>query len=217
MMNFLRNKSFFNHLLFATVIFALGGSSGCRTAEKISDNTQIKRSQPWIFSADFKKAVYKTNMLIFGNELSGLTLIKKTGKDFRVVFMSELGLKYFDLEFFAKNDSLKIHHMISFLDRKPVLDLLENNLKLIFMIFPNKTKEHFYQDPMTNNLVKEIKYKGNKSLYSYDKNFGRVNTIRNKKRGTNQVIILDGFDHQSPETINANQRNLSLRLEKIEP
>jgi outer membrane lipoprotein-sorting protein len=217
MNNSARNNSFFRLLVFAAFLLGVSALSSCRTSEKVSGDAQIKVSQPWIFSADFQKALYKTNMMIFGNELSGLTLIKKTGKDFRVVFMSEIGLKYFDMEFFTKNDSIKIHHVISLLDRKPVLDLLENNLKLIFVVFPAKIKEHFYLDPTTKSMVKEIKHKGNKSLYSYDKNFGQVNTIRNKKRGTNQVISLRGFDNRSPQTININQRNLSLRLEKIEP
>ena len=52
----------------------------CSTAEKLPTEAQIKMSQPWVFNADFEKAVYKTNMKIYGNDLSGLTIIKKTNK-----------------------------------------------------------------------------------------------------------------------------------------
>ena len=217
MKNLLRNKSLSDLLLVATVVFILGATGGCRTAKKVPVDSQIKLSQPWIFGADFQKVLYKTNMMIYGNELSGLSLIKRKDKDFRVVFMSELGLKYFDMEFFTHNDSIKVHHLISLLDKKPVLDLLEDNFSLIFMLFPKKTKERLFQDPITESMVKEFKYKRNRSRYTYHKNFGQVSTIHKKHGGSNLVISLSSFDHLAPQTINFNQRNLSLRLEKIEP
>ena len=113
----------------------------CSTAEKLPSEDQVKLSQLWVFNAGFERAVYKTNMKIFGNDLSGLTIIKKSGRDYRIVFISELGLKYFDLEFFSANDSVHVHHMISLLDHKPENDILEKNFSLLFLIIPEKTKE----------------------------------------------------------------------------
>ena len=217
MKNLMRNKSFLYLLVVATIVFLSGAISGCRTAEKVLVDSQIKLSEPWIFSTDFQKAIYKTNMMIYGNELSGLTLIKKTGKNFRIVFMSEIGLKYYDMEFFTQNDSIKVHHVISILDKKPVLELLEDNFSLIFLMFPAKTKEQVYQDSMSQNMIKEFKHKRDRSRYTYNRNFGQVSTIRKKTGGSNLIISLNSFDHLAPQTINLNQRNLSLRLDKIEP
>ena len=188
--------------------------SGCRTAKKVPTNAGIKVSQPWVFSIDFQKAVFKTNMLVYGNELSGLTMIKKTGQSFRVVFMSEIGLKYSDMEF--SEDNIVVHHMISILDRKPVVEMLENNYRLLFMIFPKKTTEKYFSDSRTKGMIKENRYKRQKSRYTYDANFGMVKTIFDKNRGRNLSVFMKINDHLAPETININQTNLNLRLERLD-
>ena len=192
-------------VLLMAFITGIGFLPGCRTAQQITDQSHIKISQPWVFSVDFDKAVYKTNMLVHGNELSGLTVIKKKGRSFRVVFMSEIGLKYYDMEFYRYEDSAQIHHVINILDRKPVLEMLENNYKLLFMIFPEKRSEKFYADKRTKNMIKEYRYKGQKSRYTYDSNFGMVRTIFDKKGGRNLSILIKIDDHLSPQTININQ------------
>ena len=197
-------------------IIAIACLISCSTAEKLPTEEHIKMSQPWVFNAGFEKAVYKSSMNIFGNDLSGLTIIKKSGRDYRIVFISELGLKYFDLEFFSANDSVHVHHMISLLDHKPVIDILENNFSLLFLIFPEKTKERFYKDSMLNSMQKEYKSGRKKSLYNYDKNFGSVNTIRQKHKSTKLSITISSNDRFSPEKINFNQKNFSLRFEQIE-
>ena len=191
--------------------------SACSSAQKLPDEGQQKMTKPWVFSVDFEKAVFKTDMIIFGNELSGLTMIKKNGDDYRVVFMSEIGLKYFDMEFFTKNDSIKIHHMITMLDKKQVYPILENNFSLVFMMFPEKSKVRNYRDNMTKKMIKEYKFRSEKSRYNYNSNSGIVSSIHQKRKGTKLVISLHSFDYQSPQTLNFNQNNFSLRLDKIEP
>lgn len=190
--------------------------SGCRTAEKLPADSQIKMSQPWVFSRDFQKAVYKTDMLVYGNELTGLTMIKRTSLSYRVVCMSEVGLKYFDIEFPKYADSIIVHHIINLLDHKPVIEMLENNYRLLFMIFPEKTTEKFFNDSRTKGMIKEYRYKGQKSRYTYDANFGMVKTIFDKKRGRNLSVNIKITDHLAPQTININQTNFNLRLERLE-
>jgi hypothetical protein len=196
--------------------FSILFSMGCNTSQRVPESSQIKVSDPWVFRYDFQKAVYKTDMRIYGNELSGITIIKKTSNNYRIVSMSEVGLKYFDIEFFGDGNEVNVHYMINFLDRKPVIEMLTNNFRSVFMTFPEKRKEKYYKDSMTKSMVKEIKYQGHKSRYVYDQNFGMVKTIHDKKKGTNLVISLQIKDNPSPETMNFNQNNLNMRFERIE-
>jgi hypothetical protein len=198
-------------LLGCSFLFA----AGCNTAEKLPADSHVKVMHPWIFSPDFQKVVYKTNLLVYGNDLSGLTVIKKSDSSFRVVMMSEIGLKYFDMEFFRESDRLEVHHIINFLDRKPVIEMLENNFSLIFMMFPEKSKKDFYRDNSIKSMIMEIKYKRQKSQYAYDVNFGQVSKIFDKKGGRNLVITINLKDHLAPDIINFNQNNLNLRFEKL--
>ena len=64
-------------------------------------------------------------------------------------------------------------------------------------------------------MTVEYKYKGHKSRYQYDANFGQVKSIYDKKRGAMASISIDIQDDPAPETINFNQNNLNMRFEKI--
>jgi hypothetical protein len=189
--------------------------AGCKTATKVSDTSQVKLTKPHVFSTDFQKGLYKTNMTVFGNELSGLTLIKKTGASYRVVFMSELGLKYFDMEFFTENDSVKVHQLTSFLDKGPVEKMMVNNYSLIFMTFAQHAKSKNYLDQTTNTMITEFRYKKQRIFYYYDKNFGQVSKINNTFGKNNLMVNLSNFDHLAPHNLNFNRPNLSMRLEMI--
>ncbi len=143
MISLKRNKSYTSTLFIAVIMMSMLFVHSCRTAHRVPDQANIKVSQPWVFSIDFQKAVYKTQMLVYGNELTGLTMIKETGSNYRVVFMSEIGLKYFDLEFSMHGDSVQNHYVINLLDRKQVLEMIETNYNLLFMRFPEKRSEKF--------------------------------------------------------------------------
>ena len=217
MISLVKNRVF---RLFALIVIAgmiAFAANGCKTSMKVPNDSGVKLSKPWVFSSDFKKAVYKTNVVIFGNELSGITLVKKTGKDYRVVFMSELGLKYFDMEFFGENDSVKVHQITSFLDKGPVEKMMTNNYRLIFMTFTNNVKSRNYLDQSTSAMIKEYRYKKKRIFYYYDKNFGQVARINNTFGKNNLMINISNYDHLSPHNINFNRPNLNMRLELISP
>lgn len=190
--------------------------SACKSAVKVSSKPGIKLSNPIIFGADFQKAIYKTDLKLYGKELSGITLIKKTGEDFRLVFLSEVGLKYFDLEFFARNDSVQVHHIASFLDKGNIQKMMVNNYRLICMTFLSKAKDVAFIDKTTNNMTREYRYNGLRIFYTYDKNFGQVSNIDNTFGRSNLFITLGDYDHLAPGVMNFNRPNLNMRLEKIE-
>ena len=215
-MNSLRcAKIIINLVVATTLMLSLFAVHACRTTGRVPVDTQIKLSQPWVFNVDFQKAIYKTNMMIYGKEITGLTIIKKTGSSFRLVFMSEIGLKYFDMEFFLENNRIVTHYIISVLNKKPVLKMLSDNFSLLFMIFPEKVSEEFYQDAMTNNMIKEYSSKGHRSKYIFDPNFGMASSIHYKNKGRNIIITVNITDNLAPQTINFNQPGFNLRMERL--
>lgn len=217
MNNSMRNR---NIIILLNVILGLTlflYSSGCSTAERFPGDSHIKISEPSVFKPGFQKALYKSEMKIFGNDLSGLTMIKKKGMAYRVVFMSELGLKYYDLEFSTLKDSVTVHYVINLLDHKQVNNILQNMYKAMFMVFPEKTKEKYYDDAHINSAQKVYKSGSRKSLYNYDKHFGTVKTINQKYKSTRLSINISSYEGLSPEKVNINQKNFNLHLEQIEP
>lgn len=102
-----------------------------------------KKEISGVFSEEFDKQLYQTTMKVFNKELTGVTLIKHTQTSHRVVFMSELGVKYFDIEVpFSADEDPKVHYMMSLLDRKLLVNMLLNDFDLLLRTPSHNSKIH---------------------------------------------------------------------------
>lgn len=77
--------------------------------------------------------IFKTNLKLYGNEFSGLFVIKKTSEThFRTIFLNEVGMKFFDFEIAAERDS--VLHVFDPLNKPALIKLLINDYrKLLFL------------------------------------------------------------------------------------
>ncbi len=120
-----------------------------------------------VFPADFEKSLYQVDISYNKKNLSGLAMIKKIEEynSIRTVFMSETGLKYFDLEFF-KNDSAVVHYVMDAMNRKGLVRTLTTDLGLLFESEVGGKDLHYYhsEKPEEGFMVKE-KQNGHKHYY----------------------------------------------------
>jgi hypothetical protein len=85
------------------------------------------------FKPAFKVALYKTEVDVVGNHLSGLLLIKKMpDSSTRMVFSNEMGIKFFDFEF-TTDGNFKVYFVMKKMNKKPVLKTLRKDFELILM------------------------------------------------------------------------------------
>jgi hypothetical protein len=76
------------------------------------------------FSDSKTDYVYKTNISVYGNELSGIFIAKKINDTtHRIVFTTEFGNKLMDFEI-SEND-FKVNSIVSELDRKILINTLK--------------------------------------------------------------------------------------------
>lgn len=74
--------------------------------------------------------VYKTNISVYGNEISGIFIIKKINAEtHRVVFTTDFGNKLLDFEI-SEND-FKINSIVEELDRKILINTLKEDFRLL--------------------------------------------------------------------------------------
>ncbi|MBE8724922.1 hypothetical protein [Flavobacterium hungaricum] len=79
--------------------------------------------------------VYKTNITVYGNDISGIFIAKKINDSIhRVVFTTEFGNKLLDFEISDK--SFKVNSIVSELDRKILINTLKEDFRLLLQ------KEH---------------------------------------------------------------------------
>ena len=158
-------------LLFCSILIWL---AGCKTVHSNMQPVKADMNKLAQFRPAFNVALYKTQVDVAGNHLSGLLLIKRMpDSTLRMVFSNEMGFKFFDFEF-GKDGSFKVYSVISQMNRKAVLKTLHHDLELLLMqdmdfskaftrkgdgllyhVFPKKKGFHYYiTDSSFSTLVR---------------------------------------------------------------
>lgn len=93
--------------------------------------------------------LYSTQVDILQHHLSGLLLFKPMeDSSMRVVFASEMGLKFFDFAF-GKDGSFTKHYLLPKMDKKAVVKTLRKDLEMVLM----------RQDPATAEVFTDGRYR----------------------------------------------------------
>ncbi|KAF2336406.1 hypothetical protein [Flavobacterium daemonense] len=123
----------------AIVLVSCGSVTKNYTPKKL-DKTSIE--VPY-FANSRTDYVYKTNITVYGHELSGIFIAKKINDTtHRVVFTTEFGNKLLDFEISEK--TFKVNSIVSELDRKILINTLEEDFRLLLK------KEYQIQEQFEN-------------------------------------------------------------------
>jgi hypothetical protein len=172
-------------------------------------------SLPVIFDPTFKKANYLTHLEVFGNQLSGITIIKKAEQTntFHVVFMSQIGIKYFDLEIAMDEEAegFKMNYIMESLNRDFIVDALKADFELLFAKFNNDAQLQIYQHPQKE--IKEIIISDGKNLASYIIDKKNVQSISLKKGSSDHAsIIIKEFNTIYPRKFEMTNKKARLKM-----
>ncbi|MFK5855694.1 MAG: hypothetical protein QM503_06150 [Bacteroidota bacterium] len=209
------NKTFiisYSIVVFAILIVTITSCS-VKGYKVVSDASKSYINNIHIFQDNFNKALYKTNITIYGNELTGITIIKKTNNTMRVVSMSEMGMKYFDIEFpLDKNVNPIIHYIMEPLNRKLLINMFIRDFSLLF--FPpinHKSKVMFGKSDSSLVLIKNKKI-----IYLFSSN-GVVTDIKKQHflLPTKTIATLSNYTQQYPGTIYFDHGKISLNFVNI--
>lgn len=169
------------------------------------------------FKPAFNVALYKTQVDVVGNHLSGLLLIKKMqDSSTRMVFSNEMGFKFFDFEF-TPGGNFKVYSIIKQMNKKAVIKTLRKDFELILMerldsaassvrtsnglkyyVFPQTTGYNYYITDSTGDKL--------------------VRMERASKRKTVVQAIMNDYMNGVPDTIGISHKtfNFTIGLKRIE-
>lgn len=170
-------------LWLSSILFLIGCSH--KTSDSLT-NTSVNNTCLSTLKPKFESVLYNTQVDVTSHHLSGLLLMKNMNKDTtRVVFTSEMGLKYFDFEFTAV--SFKVIYCMKKLNKKIVINQLKKNFSLILM---NKNNMNAYQLIKTDS-VKYYKLDGRKeqTYYITDTNCTHILGIETADDDKKKIII----------------------------
>lgn len=96
--------------------------------------------------SESKSSLFKVGLTVSSRYFGGLMYVKSTDENKeRIIFLSELGLKYFDFEFNKSTNSVEVKYAMSYLNKKALIALLKSDLQFLlndYEIVKKRTKSN---------------------------------------------------------------------------
>ncbi len=181
-------QSFLYSLIF--FVFASCKTYRLENVEPLPLPKNSKQSENLYFTSS-QDYVYKCQMEVYGNDISGILIIKKISETtHRIVMTSDFGNKMIDFEI-GENDYFKLNYVLADLDKKmvisflkndfqellrksyPVSERFENNESIIDISKIDKKIYYLFFDKKSDNLTQIIYTKNNREKIDFT--FGAKN------------------------------------------
>lgn len=206
----------------ATIValLAITTASGCSSLAHHSTVRKMPRSNTdprciLQFTPAFTNTLYSAYIDVTKHHFSGLLFFKRMpDSSTRIVFTNEVGVKFFDFEF-ASDGRFTKHYALNKLDKKIVINALENDMRLI-LLKPNFSAASTYADSTFTDVCIPQK----KGYYHYlTKNCNElVNCSRASKRKT--IVTTQMLDYRNgvPDSIHVHHHNFkfNIALKRVE-
>lgn len=156
--------------------------------------------------------LFKSALSYKEHHFGGNLVIKAKGADnYRIVLMTEMGMKIFDFEF-TPTDFI-VHHCIDALNRKIVLRIIENDMRLVLMNNIVGKKVTLLKNEAADSEVYKIKVGKRTHYYEKDLSRGRLQQIVQRSiRGNRVLVNFDYSESDVPKTILVSHYKMDLNM-----
>jgi phosphoribosylformylglycinamidine (FGAM) synthase PurS component len=189
----------------AVVLVSCGSVTKNYTPKKL-DKTSYE--VPY-FSEPKTDYVYKTNITVYGHEMSGIFIAKKINDTtHRVVFTTEFGNKLFDFEISEKR--FKVNSIVSELDKKILINTLKEDFRLLLK------KEYLIQEQFENdsdNIYKSADGNRDNYLFVSKKDQKLEQLVRSSKTKEKITITFTLENDIFAKKVVILHQNIKLRIE----
>ncbi|NPA68247.1 MAG: hypothetical protein GXO50_06520 [Chlorobi bacterium] len=188
------------------IFFVLFAMQSCVTGKFASAPEDFNYKK--ILSDNSKSYIYRAQIKLYDNDFSGLLVIKPGKDKSRIVFLNEIGMKFFDIELLK--DSYTIHHIFTPVNKKMFIKLLVNDFRFMLMSGTD-TKTHYLKEKKTENPALQIKKA--KEIFIFDKQ-----TLLPKKAlkyslyGKHTFINYDKYINDIPQTIYIRHKRIKFEM-----
>ncbi len=159
-----------------------------------------------IISQPYGTIFYKASFYVRNINLTGIFIFKDVDTSQRIVFISEVGLKYFDLEY--SNDTWTVVDCKKFLENEWLIGQVENSLKLIIDEVLVAKRAKLYKKKESNEKGLLFKRKNSKYCFLWN-NKNKITEIRLKEGIFNHLIMkVNSYKENLPRKILINNRSI---------
>jgi hypothetical protein len=209
-----------NLLLNSLLLFLLFSACSPEILKKFRKNDTSEASRndfyPFFPAADTTQ-LFNMQVDFRKNHLSGLLLIKSTQPDgYRLVFTTHFGMSVFDLEF--DKDAFRINYCIEALNKKRVIQLLENDFRILLFLNLKNSQNLSNNYRNKNNPVLEINRVEN-NYYLKDTKNETLLAIEAPHFISSLSYRFTGYIDRFPSVIQIKHSRIGLKmqLEKLQP
>jgi phosphoribosylformylglycinamidine (FGAM) synthase PurS component len=153
--------------------------------------------------------VYKANITVYGNELSGIFIAKKINDTtHRIVFTTEFGNKLMDFE--ISETDFKVNSIVSELDRKILINTLKEDFRLILK------KHYLIQEQFENessDIYKSADGKRDNYLFISKKEQKLEKIVHASKTKEKFTLLFSSENNIFAEKIEIVHQNIKLKIE----
>lgn len=161
------------------------------------------------FSDSKTDYVYKTNITVYGNEISGIFIAKKINDTtHRIVFTTEFGNKLLDFE--ISDNSFKVNSIVSELDRKILINTLKEDFRLLLK------KKYLIQEQFENdsdNIYKSKDGKRDNYLFISKKDHRLEKVVHSSQTKEKFTLTFTSENNIFAEKIQIIHQNIKLKIE----
>lgn len=211
-----------NLLLSSLFLITLVGCSFYYGFKKVNIEDTDEKAMFSIFNDDFEKALFKTKINFRKHYFSGLLFIKSPRPDiYRITFINEIGLKFFDFEYLPSlkepEDSIfKVHYCMEQFNKEALLNIIEQDLRLIFMKEIDMKEAKFLKNDKDSMKVFKITTKNGHNSYFFNQTTNHPIQIKSSTglfKKTN--VELTNYKDNFPWNINITHRYIKLKIQFI--
>ncbi|HTF29872.1 MAG TPA: hypothetical protein VK625_13555 [Flavitalea sp.] len=201
------------YLLFISLVLML---SGCNRVYKNLAAAEGRVEDLNKFRPAFTTALYKARVNVISHYLSGLLMVKEMpDSTIRLLFSSEMGLKFFDFEF-GKQGAFKVHYIIREMNRKPVIRTLRKDFELVMIRPGNEDRLTVKSDSSGLYYI----FPNDKGYYTY-LTASDGSRLRSMHRASKKRVIAEALVYQQvpgqPDSISIRHTTftMDIKLNKI--
>ena len=205
-------KSLKNYLFLISLIFLAACSPKViQSLKPLGEDFQMEKMQ--LFTNDTSESmVYKTHLEFRGQSFSSLIYLKKTGHHtFSMVLMSTFGNTMLEGTFSKQEFVFK--NVVSYLNRKPLLDLLEHDWRLLLRGNLFTDLPHIYAEDSLQTIYQFADAKST-SHYYYSHGKETVEMIESYTGKSKKAVLnIDRMPPKNPESISIEHPGMGLKIE----
>ena len=194
------------------IISSLGvGLQSCKSYEPIADAKKemvVKEIANPYFANPALDYVYKAQIDVYGNALSGLLVVKKTAEDtHRVVMTTDFGNKLMDFTITA--EEVVVNYVVEDLNRKMILNILTNDLRLLV----KEKHQTLAEYQKGNETVSQVKQQSRSNYFFFDIQENKLlKLVQSSKRKAKFSIVFDAKNTNFAEQITIEHYNFDIKI-----